>query len=223
MKTSDQWIMARHFDTDLMATMITAILQHSTDSDIDDGRQWYARARQFAQDQSDEHNLNLQVVTAVISALSPETTWNINKAKTIEFLELKENSTMATYPNNKDKALKFLEGKLVPNEHYNLDNWRKTSAFYRNILEPNCDQRVTLDRHALRIAHGYYLTGDESIYYGNTRAKYVKTENVFKQIARENGLLPNVLQAITWVTFRRLFVGNDKDKRAKRENKEIIL
>lgn len=220
---SDNWIMAKNFDTGLMATMIKTILEQSTAADIENGRQWYSTARKFAREQSEKHNLKIDVVTAVISALSPETTWQINKDKTIEFLEYRENSIMATYPNNKDKALKFLSNDLEPNEHYNLSNWRKTSAFYRNILEPNCDQRVTLDRHALRIAHGYYLTGDQSIYYGNTRAKYVKTELVFKQIAHENDMLPNVLQAITWVTFRRLFVGNGKEKRAKRANKEIIL
>lgn len=210
-------IYAKYFDLDSITTNIIGVLEQATEQEIEDGRDWYHQALSFSCEQAKSFKIPVKTVTAVISAISPESKWALNMERTIEILDKQEQAIVTTYDQNKSKALKFLYGSLVPDISYGLDYWPKTGAFYQNIQYPKQANRVTLDRHSLRIAHGYYLTAQESIYYGNTRAKYTKTEQVYKSLASRLGYLPNQLQAITWLTYRRIFLGNGQQAKQNRE------
>lgn len=211
-------IYARDYSLESMTDNIQALLEQSSQEDINTGTKWYSNARGLVGRLSSKYNYPIETVIGVLSALSPETGWSQNVKDTIGLLE-DNNAIVSTYDRNRDKALDIKSGRLDAHSHYS-QHWIKTAAFYTNILEPSANYRVTIDRHSARIAHGYYLTGQEAIYYCNTRAKYTKTEFAFRHVAAANGYLCQQLQAITWLAYRRLFV-------SKRQNdvivKDIIL
>ena len=221
---SNNWIMAKHFDIDVMTTLITGILEQANSSDIEDGKLFYTRANEFVHKQAKRFKTDIKIVTAVLSALSPESNWKENKDRTKLILEFGQLATVTTYDSNKKKALNFIDGNLSPDNHYSSDNWIKTSCFYDNILNCLTSDRITIDRHAARAAHGYYLTGNESIKYINTRAKYIKTDKSYRIVAKQFGHRPMILQSIVWHTFRRLFAGNGQQAKQNREfYRPIIL
>lgn len=69
----------------------------------------------------------------------------------------------------------------------------KIKNFFMNLYDPVNPQYVTIDRWAYKAAG----------YYGNpTNKKYLEVANAYKQSAKDLGLLPNQLQAITWSKIR---------------------
>ena len=204
MKQSN-WIMAKNFDLEAMASNLEAILEASNTQEISSGRRWYRDCNTFAKKLSSKYSQSLEKIVGIISSLSPETKFNQNILDTIKILEYGNEAIVTTYDSNKIKALNILKGKLDPNSHYEA-SINKTSAFYFNILRPLEASRVTIDRHSTRVCHGYYLTGNEAIYYSNTPAKYKATQEAYYLIASKFSLLPHVLQAITWLTYRRTIV-----------------
>lgn len=205
MKKSNDWIMAKHFDLEAMASNLEAILEASTSQEIKDGRQWYQNCNSFARGLAEKYGHGLEKIVGIISSLSPETKFNQNILDTIKILEYGQEAIVTTYDNNRNKALKILEDELEPHTHYEAST-NKTAAFYFNILRPREASRVTIDRHSSRVCHGYYLTSQEAIYYSNTPAKYKATQEAYFIVARDHGLLPHILQAITWLTYRRTIV-----------------
>jgi hypothetical protein len=219
---SSLWIMARDFDIDLMSTQLTAVLDSATSDDIQNGLTWYQRARQFCVKTAEQYQQPLKLVTAVTSALSPRNSWEQNKTDVKNLFEYGDNFVTSTYDQNRSKALKFYHGKLEPDIAYNpVKNWSKTACFYHNILEPDGRQLVTIDSHAARICHGYYLTSDDSILYVNTPAKYKRTAQVYIDTANSRQIIPSQCQAIAWIVYRRLFVKNSKNEQP--DIKPIIL
>ena len=204
MKASDQWVRAKHFDMETIVINIRCMLETATEEEVETGVNWYQNARQLVDRLSDRFLLSPETITGILSALSPETGWTQNVKDTIALLK-DNDAIVTTYDRNKKTALEIKSGRINAHDHYS-GKWAKTAAFYFNILLPWDTTRVTLDRHAARIAHGYYLTSKESIYYINTEAKYKKTTEAFRIVASETGRLPHVIQAITWLAYRRKIV-----------------
>lgn len=213
-------IYARDYSLESMTDLILALLEQSSQEDINTGMQWYSIARGLVDRLAVKSGRSVETIIGVMSALSPETNWSQNVKDTIALLE-DSKAIVTTYDGNRDKALRIKSGRLDAHDHYST-NWIKTAAFYSNILEPDVDYRVTIDRHSARVAHGYHLSGNEAIYYCNTQLKYAKTEHSFRLAATENGYLAHQLQAITWLTYRRLFVA-DRYRQNDVAVKDIIL
>jgi thermostable 8-oxoguanine DNA glycosylase len=85
-------------------------------------------------------------------------------------------------------------------------NGNKISSFYLNLLHPNKETRVTIDRHA--IACMTQKVDDvkplEDGQYSMTDKQYVSFEQVFKDVSDELNLCAHQVQAITWVSYRKL-------------------
>ncbi len=205
MKDSSLWIYAKNFDQESMGANLEAIFSAATKQEIQEGRDWYNQAHKFAHGLAQKYDRSVESVIGIISSLSPETKYSKNIEDAQKMLETGTEAVVTTYDKNRDKALKILDGDLDAHEHFsNVVN--KTAAFYHNILRPNESGRVTIDRHSARVIHGYYLTGDEAIYYSNTPAKYRASQKVYQDVAAEHDLLPHQLQAITWLAYRRTIV-----------------
>jgi hypothetical protein len=210
---SSNWIMAKHFDLEVMTTLITAVLENATSNEIENGRNWYPIARQFCLDLAKKYHVKLEVVTAVTSALSPGNNWDKNQADVKALFKRPLDFTTSTYKKNKIKALKFYHGRLIPSVAYGQNNWSKTACFFDNISNPTSSKLVTLDRHASRVCHGYNLTPNEAILYVNTKPKYSLTSQAFRIVASQAKLRPLECQAITWLVYKRLFADVRKKTR----------
>jgi hypothetical protein len=71
----------------------------------------------------------------------------------------------------------------------------KTRAFYVNILDPNNSDIVTVDTHAIKIA---------GINRDSVGVKlYNAIADGYRECAEYVGILPQQIQAITWITYKR--------------------
>ena len=199
----------KNFSQDTLESNVKNIYDLANRQEHSEGLVWYHIANRFAQTIANKHDLTLVQTAAILAALSPATHWAQNIIDTEALIINGLEATVSTYHRNKIKASLFLSGELDPIAHYVADkkySWTKTAAFFSNILNPDEIGKVTIDRHAIRIAHGHNMTAEEAIYYANTPRKYNATSESFYTVAADVGLLPHQLQAVTWLAYRRLYV-----------------
>jgi hypothetical protein len=95
-------------------------------------------------------------------------------------------------------------------EIYDGADWRrvlkgpKERSFADNISNPKRSQAVTVDRHAVKVALGSIADRDK---YGpemiiQRAGVYETISQAYRDAAKELGMLPLELQAITWLAER---------------------
>lgn len=181
---------------------LLACYQKATPEQITSGKAWYQAAKEFADVTSTAYKLTPYVVAQVISALSPAAKWERNLIDAKRICEayyhrgyIGANAvTVTTYGKNKAKALQILLGKLELSPKQGL----KTYNFAQNIADPSNANHVTIDRHAYRILTGDGQRGEIKL----TPQGYARASHVYKLLAKDLGLTPCELQAITWVVYR---------------------
>lgn len=190
------------------AARILELLEYANTEEIEDGKTWYKRANKFAEAAAVCFKTNLHKAAGIIAALSPACSWERNMIDATRILEHGSKAKVSTYKANKRKALAILYDKGSPADFLGD---AKVAAFYENIVNPTSADRVTIDRHAIRIAINWFMTAEEAIYYANTPKKYERIEAAYKVAAEAAGLQPSQLQAITWLTYRRLFANRSNN------------
>ncbi len=186
------------------ADNILAIYALSTEQEKIDGRSWYDRALSHVTTLAESYNRTIATIAGIMSALSPEASLNQNIVDLGRVLESGKNATVSTYERNKDKAIAILDGSLPAENAFKRST--KTEAFWHNIINPSKPDYVTIDRHATRAAIDWNMKANDAIFYSNTPRKYSVISAAYTEAAGSLGMLPNRLQAITWLTYRRLFV-----------------
>jgi hypothetical protein len=196
--------------TEEFTERILAVFTAATSAEISAGRQWYDRAKRSCRILADDHDLPLDVAIAVTSAVSPGLRWEKNLHVADVLIRQRDGAVVQVYPNNKSKALRILadHGAGAEFDPAILGN-AKTRAFYHNIMDPAGSERVTIDRHAVRVvligagADVADVGNDKAIApYISTDGKYSAMEHIYTIAAGIVGMLPLRLQAITWTTFR---------------------
>jgi len=156
------------------------------------GINWYVDANLFARKVAEQYDKPLKTVCAVISALSPSTNWEQNKADTIGLISGKKGYKCGTYGRNVAKAREILR----TNEPlFSPKTGAKTYNFFYNIWQPENPDYICVDRHAYTIA-------TDEIYTKLHLAKYNKVANHYRKAAKKLGVLPNQLQAVLWTSYR---------------------
>lgn len=191
---------------------ILACYLRANDDDIAEGMHWYAHAHATAGDIALKHSVTVEQSAGVIAALSPGLQWGLNVIQAEELIAswckgLRGNDLpiLGTYGRrNIIKATRILSGErpldVLP------DTGPKVRAFYQNIIDPTATAVVTIDRHAKCLAlnssgeRGASNETDGIV----TRAEYPYYSKHYIRLADRLGLIPNQLQAICWVTWRRL-------------------
>lgn len=203
--TRKQGVYARDIkrNMDQYVANITAVYDMASADDIEDGRSWYARASAFCETLAENYDRTLADVAGIMSALSPATSFEQNVIDTVNVLAGNDHETVSTYGPQYAKALDIRDSSVDP---ATVMGENKTHAFWLNIVNPSTSGRVTVDRHSARVAVDLNMTADESYFYINTPAKYTVLESAYKLAAKRLDILPHVLQAITWITYRRVFV-----------------
>jgi len=168
-----------------------------------DGLNWYTQANELAVEIANKTGYNVMNVAGVIAALSPQTSWELNKIYLVRFMrdgiQAKANTGA-----NKYKALKCLQATNVEEIKIIL-NGNKTTNFFLNILFPDVDGIATIDRHAVAIciqkpekasaiSEGVVLTDKQYLFF----------ESCYVACAKELGIKALELQAITWVSYRKV-------------------
>lgn len=176
---------------------IIAAWHNSTESDRERGRCWYPVAHDIAEEIGDG---DVRKGAGVLAALSPQKSWDANVALATDACNGNAHGHIAD-------ALRKVGEILAGSDPVDvLPQHAKTWHFYRNILDPTDPDPITIDRHAHDIAVGeVYGSANRGL---NNATRYATLAHAYREAARRLNVLPNVLQATTWVAHRRALRNN---------------
>ena len=194
---------------------ILAVFALATAGELQEGREWYHRANRVSAEIASAHGISLETAAGVIAALSPNNRWernivdaeNIIRAYSIGGADEAQNVKVCTYGKMKDKAITIC---TMPHHlhHEDILNGRKITAFYLCII--GCKDSCCIDGHAYSIWFGDRLTMKQvpnigKKLYAEICSDYVEAAAILRGTgSRFSDLTAYEVQAITWVTWRRL-------------------
>lgn len=189
---------------------ILSVYIRANEFDRAEGMHWYANAQDSARVIAGKYNIPLSQSIGVIAAMSPGLNWGLNLYQAEELIKaytsgLRGNDLpkLGTYGRrNIVKSCRILDGELP----LDVLGGNKVRSFYVNIVDPTWAYTVTIDRHAKGLAVRSNsvkgaTSGDDALV---TNAEYPYYVRHYVKLAERLGLIPNQLQAICWVTWRRL-------------------
>lgn len=167
---------------------ILAVFEQASASDIEAGATWYSEAQELAFNLGRNSGYGAESAAAVISHLSPRTTWTRNVAGAIALLTFGDRAE-GVIGANFDRASESLNYG-DPIESF---NGPKTRRFYLNILGDT--EAVTVDVWAARVA------GIDDLLLSRVGV-YDAVEAAYQRAARRAGVEPATIQATTWIVAR---------------------
>lgn len=175
---------------DEAVTRILETYDSATETQLEEGFQWYPGEGQWLVEIAYAHGFNVDTVAAVAAHLSPRIHWDRCKTLTQIFLSgggtyglMKDNVGRAQAAIDSDTPLATVKGN-------------KTKAFAANLLGDV--DAVTVDVWAIRIALGATVRGDE-IKIANL---YDALADAYREAALRRGISGPSMQAVTWVVAR---------------------
>ena len=190
---------------------ILAIYKLATPEEKRDGIVWYADALRDCTRIATDLELPVHIVTGVCAALSPINKWDRNIVNARDLCAAFVNGDgmdsvkVSTYHKMKSKAWSILEAMPDHDGVIAILNGQKIVSFYNNIMG---DDTCTIDGHARNIAYGERVgLTDDKTNIGVKEYRTLQTDYVSAaKRTRVNGraLKAFELQAITWVTWRRI-------------------
>jgi len=155
--------------------------------DEKESKRWYREARKYCKNLSAESGLRVENVTAIVSALSPSVSWDINQRDAREFILSGGVAGVSTYGQQVKKAFKLFDERLTKEDMLKILNGDKTKSFFLNMLHPMTSGPVT----------------------GIDPEKYIKVQDrkgakeAYREAAELVGLRPHELQAVVWEYVRK--------------------
>jgi len=191
---------------------ILTVYALANDTDRAEGLFWYSKAHDTARVMAEKHGIPLQRAVGVIAAISPGCPWGRNVMEAEEFIKAyvggyKLPSVGVYGRRNVAKARRILNGES-PDSVLHTKTGPKVWAFYNNILSPTASQELTIDRHAKCLAYNLgsvkrgSASNDSQAIVGRVEYRYLVRH--YRVLANRLGLVPHQLQAITWVTWKRI-------------------
>lgn len=168
-------------------------------TDESERHDWYKNANKLAEIMADVQDTQMTKVVGVIAALSPLKTWEQNLVCAREFIMTGDTGHMKQFI---QKARDIVKSDGSDEEILDILNGRKISAFYLNIMYYDKADYLTIDRHALSVALGYWI--EESDYAGMTAAQYDFFVQCYVLAAVKAGVSPLRMQSATWVKWRKI-------------------
>ena len=185
---------------------ILAVFDQATQSEMAHGLNWYADAKSQAWDIADKTELPLHIVVGVIAALSPTNGWEQNLKDAALFCETFANGgyyvdvKASTYKTMWDKAWKILESVADYDGVATILNGPKITDFYRCIMGENV---CVIDGHAWCIAYSDRRVLQDVPNIGKKLRK--ELQEAYKIAGEKMGITAYQMQAITWVTWKRIY------------------
>lgn len=156
------------------------------------GINWYVDANLFCRKVAEKYDKPLRTVCAVMSALSPATNYEQNKADLIGLISGKKGYKCGTYGPNVAKAREIIRTNEAL---FNPKTGAKTYNFFYNLWVPESPDYCTIDRHAYTIA-------TNEAYKALTLKQYEAIADHYRKAAKKLSILPSQLQAALWVDYR---------------------
>lgn len=186
---------------------ILATFALATDEEKVAGSEWYDDANRLAQilTHTADHRpaVTVEMAAGVIAALSPLTPWNRNKELAIRAIS--DGEASGTLGNSVRAANRILAGEPVL-EVLKSD---KVQNFYLSIMGSHT--AVCIDRHALEVFQGKRYADDDRPAVG--KRLYREASAAYVEASSGTQYTPTQLQAITWLTWRRIHLTGTRYER----------
>lgn len=186
---------------------ITRVFENATIKDYQEGLKWYSDAHDFANDLAKTYEIGNMKVAGIIAAMSPMKAWKTNKEISEQFISC---GTSGHTASQTEKAKSILLSN--DNKQYieSTLGGLKTINFFNNIYNPSDEDHLTIDRHHLYISTGLDLQVCTTKQY-----EFIKKRTIM--FSKSVNLIPCNLQAILWVTWKRM----KKEWECQRKSKEL--
>lgn len=187
---------------------VLRIFRAATPEEVADGRAWYVRARQLAEELDPT---DVTRAAAVIAVLSPRQSWDRNVVlareayrclATIGGSDVARGRilTLATLTRQRAQVARLLVDREDPDD---VVTGPKVRAFWRTIADPTDPRAVVVDRHAVDVACGAVLDDATRGKILGRKGGYDTVSRCYSRAARDVGMTPAEVQAITWHVWRR--------------------
>jgi len=175
-----------------MKRKITMILDKANSKHRYDGKIWYTRLNRFCRDLGDKYNTPTWKVTAIMSALSPRTSFANNIHDTEQLLKFGHHAKLKS-PLFRKKALAIYDATCYNEVRgmFKEKTGRKTLSFWENLML--IGDRATIDVHMIR-----HLGIKGSL----TDKKYREAEDAIRKYAKQINMRTYDLQAVLWCAVR---------------------
>lgn len=173
-------------------------------TDVEEGAQWYYTAHDYAVELASRYGITVPQVAGVLAALSPSCPWDRNKGDANRLIRWYTQSwdivppKVCTYGSQRDKAIRILRGE----DPVTVLGGRKTQNFFKMIEDPSKDYPV-IDVHAFGVWIMDRLSTDKMKTIHDNMYDHIGEQ--YREAAEELGLRLSVVQATTWVTWRKLW------------------
>lgn len=184
---------------------ITAVFRTADAALIEEGIAWYSDAKLIAEAFAAKHNVSLSVSAGVLAALSPLNSWGANVNLAARMLASGGTLDRGYLRANLAKARRIMaEGTT------DALGGLKVNNFYASILSGGAEG-VTIDRHAWCIAHNdrsksNNIPSMSPKRYAEIAERYVRAARILSA-EYDMPLSAAVVQAVTWVAWRRRYWG----------------
>jgi hypothetical protein len=192
---------------------IAGMLQLASQADLAAGIEWYARAERLGHRLADEYGCTFEQAVGVIAALSPNNRWARNCVDAEAMIQAwavgadPSAVTVCTYGAMRAKACQILAMADTSQAAIaTILNGRKITAFFLSITgRPDA---VCVDGHAYAIWLGQRVTTTNTPSLGVKL--YADIARAYVLVAKRSAALcgevltPAQVQAVTWVTYRRI-------------------
>jgi len=189
-----------------LANNIVSVYNRSTPDEVREGKYWYSVAQQECLTIANQYSLPLHTVSGVTAALSPTNRWETNVQNSAEMCKIfvsggdVTETRPSTYRTMRDKAWGILSDMLPHDAVASRLNGRKISAFHQCIMG---EDAVCIDGHAWCIAMDDRRPMQSVPSIG--KQDYKLLCDAYRIAAARVGLPKGYqMQAITWVTWRRI-------------------
>lgn len=161
---------------------------------------WYQIESNWIYDNCGE--LEMYKACGIFAALSPQMSVERNKELFLQYLKHGKASHYGQLVRKCDDIMTAESEEDVSA----ILNGNKISSFFLNLLHPEKETRVTIDRHAIACMTQKVddVKALEDGQYSMTDKQYASFEQVYKDISDELNLCAHQVQAITWVSYRKL-------------------
>lgn len=192
---------------------IAAMLQLASQADLAAGIEWYARAERLGHRLANEYGCTFEQAVGVIAALSPNNRWARNCQDAEAMIQSwavgadPETVKVCTYGANRAKAAAIL-ALTEPSQTAiaAILNGRKVTTFFLSIT--GHQDAVCVDGHAYAIWLGQRVPTTKTPSLGVKL--YAEIARAYCLVAKRSAALcgeqltPAQVQAVTWVTYRRM-------------------
>lgn len=178
-----------------MTARIEAVLKQAVECvhcDKQDARRWYAVKGAWIREHARRYGLPLEAAFPIYSLLSANATVPETDR---QFLKYCRRQRVDHFPEIKQRIRRARRGHP---HAMTFKNAAKLSTFAINLRYPKRPGLATIDRWSARIAIGNRDAARAVLARSNLRG-YRLIESAYVEVAERHGMLPNEVQALTWV------------------------